>query len=95
MDISLDPHSKKVNLLVNGPLSSVKITRHSSSGSSHLRRRSSQTPSTSQTFAAGQLDWWIEKNHSNNPLEKETSGFSLRNSLENGQNVEVRSQADS
>ena len=85
MDIALDPHSKKVNLLVNGPLSSVKITRHGSS----LKSSSSQSSATSRTFAAGQLDWWIEKNHTSKPLDEEISSLSLRDSLADGQDVEV------
>ena len=58
-DIILDPHSKKINLLVNGPLSSIKIVRHGAGA----KNVSSGNQTASRAVAAGQEDWWIEKNH--------------------------------
>lgn len=84
-DIKLPENSQKVNLLVNGPLSSVKITRHQHGLSSNL-----VTSSPSRAVAAGQIDWWIERNYFDSILENDLKRLSVSGD-EAGVDVEVES----
>ena len=76
MDIHIDPHNKKINLKVNGPLSlsKIKVLRHFSPAGKESK--SNKIP----TFAAGQTEWWIERN-SNFFNERNSNFFNERNQI--------------